>query len=467
MNVTPFVHEGLGNSSYLVGIDESRAVLIDPDRSIQRYLETARARGWTIEAVFETHLHADFVSGAHEIAAATGATLFLPRDASVHLRHEAVDAGRVVTLGGLEVMSVGSPGHTPEHLAYTVRGVGAPDALFSGGSLIVGGAARTDLISPEATEGLTRAQFRTLKTAFAAMPDETLLFPTHGGGSFCSAGAGGGRTSTLGAERASNPVLAFADEDEFAEWFPGTFSAAPSYYFRMRAFNQAGPRLRREIDDPPRRTPAEFRDLQRAGAVVVDTRQPDRYARGHIDGALSIAFRDSFAVWLGWLVAGGTPLLFITDGASVDRVVDECLLVGYERFDGVLDGGMAAWEAAGLPVLSSELVDASVARNAVLAGAVVLDVRERDEYANMHIPDAIHIPLGELQRRVPELPRDRPVVTYCGHGERSASAISILERAGRNQLLNLDRGIGAWWEADLPVAVSATEADIDDDGMTA
>ena len=450
MNVIAFVHEGLGNSSYLVGIGEGRALLVDPDRTLQRYLDAARARGWRIEAVLETHLHADFVSGAREAAAATGATLFLPRDARVRLPHEPVDGASRFALDGIAVEAVGSPGHTPEHLSYVLRAAGSPPALFSGGSLIVGGAARTDLVSDEMTEALTHAQYRTLRDAFATLPDETALYPTHGAGSFCSAGTGGARTSTLGAERATNPLLAIDDEAEFVRWFPRTFPAAPSYYFRMRAFNAAGPRLRAEIPSPAH-LPARDFDAARAHALVVDVRPIEAYAREHIPGALSIAFRDAFAVWLGWLVRADAGLLFVTDGAPLERVVDEALLVGYERLAGALEGGMDAWEAAGLPVARSPLVSAAEARLALLDGALALDVREPDEFRAGRLPEAVHIPLGELAARASELPRDRPIVAYCGHGERAASAASILERAGHAAVSNLCGGIGAWQAARLPV----------------
>jgi glyoxylase-like metal-dependent hydrolase (beta-lactamase superfamily II) len=451
MNITPFVHEGLGNSSYLVGIGDGRALLVDPDRTVQRYLDLALARGWTIAAVLETHLHADFVSGAHEIAAATGATLFLPRDAHVRLPHEPVDASKRITMDGVEIEAVGSPGHTPEHMSYVLRSASEPATLFSGGSLIVGGAARTDLISPDMTEPLTRAQFRTLTSAFSCLPDATLLFPTHGGGSFCSTGGGGERTSTLGQERASNPVLGVASEEEFARWFPTTFPGAPAYYFRMRAFNAAGPRLRRDIRNPQPLSPANF-DAARRDGIVIDARPMEEYARAHVPESLSIVFRDSFAVWLGWLVPENAALLFVTDGNSLDRIIDEALLVGYERFAGVLDGGMVAWQAAGLALASSELVDAGRARAALRDGALALDVREPDEYAAGHLPEATHIPLGDLARRIDELPRDRPIVAYCGHGERAATATSLLELSGRGPLLNLHGGMEAWEDANLAVA---------------
>ncbi len=444
MNVIPFVHEGLGNSSYLVGLGDGEALLVDPDRTIWRYLRAAEERGgWRIAAVFETHLHADFVSGAREAAHATGARLFLPAGAQSRLDHHGVAPGERVGLAGAELEAVGSAGHTPEHLSFVLRAERRPPALFSGGSLIVGGAARTDLIAPDLTDELTRAQYRTLRDAFASLADETALYPTHGGGSFCSTGAGSERSSTLGRERATNPLLAIADEDEFVRWFPTTFPATPAYYSRMRAVNQAGPRLRGEIPPPPPLPPNDF-DRARNGALVVDARPKEAYAAGHVPGALSNAFRDSYAVWLGWLVPADTPLLFVTDGLPVEPVVDESLLVGYERFAGWLEGGMRAWEAAGLPLRRTDLVDAAGARRALLDGAAILDVRQVDEYAAGHIEGAVHMPLGELPSRVEELPRDRPLVTYCGHGERASTAVSLLERAGYESLLNLDGGYGAW-----------------------
>ncbi len=454
MNVVPFVHEGLGNSSYLVGIDGGEAILVDPDRSVQRYLDAAAARDWHMRAVLETHLHADFVSGAREVTRATGATLFLPEGASSRLPHRSIRAGERIRLEGTEIEALASPGHTPEHMSYVLRTGGLPPSLFSGGSLIVGGAARTDLIAPELTESLTRAQYRTLKRAFAPLPDETLLCPTHGGGSFCSAGASNERTSNLGAERARNPLLTFDDEDEFAAWFPTTFPAAPDYFFRLRAINQAGARLRSDVAAARPLSPTEVNRLH-GQTLIVDVRPMVEYLTGHIPCALSIPFRDAYAVWLGWLVPPEALLLFVTGGVALERVVDESLLVGYERFGGWLEGGMEAWVAARLPVETAAIVDAAGARIALIDGALALDVREPDEYAAGHVEGAVHLPLGKLAARAHELPSDRPILAYCGHGERSTTALSILERAGRKPLLNLRGGIDAWRDAGYPEATAA------------
>ncbi len=449
-DIIPFVHEGLGNSSYLVHIGKGAALVVDPDRSVARYLAAAAANGWSITTVLESHLHADFVSGALELRAATSAELLVPEAGNVRFPHRAVASGDSFVLGSAKVESVKSPGHTPEHTSYVVRMDGSPPALFSGGSLIVGGAARTDLIAAAQTGSLTREQFRSVTAAFNHLPDETLLLPTHGGGSFCSTGNSSARTSTLGLERRTNPVLTHTNENEFTAWFPTTFPAAPSYFFRMRPLNQRGPTLRRDIPVPPSLDPDQFNSA-RGQALVIDVRPQAEFMAGHVPGALSNAFRDAFATWLGWVVPENTPLLFVLGNEPFERVLDECLLVGYERVEGVLAGGMSAWVAAGHGISHQTLLDVRGSEGKLKSGALALDVRERNEYQAGHIPGARHIPLGDLRARASELPTDRPVVTYCGHGERSATALSILERLGFGDLANFDGGFGAWEEAGMQV----------------
>ncbi len=449
MNIVSFVHEGLGNSSYLVEAGEGEALLVDPDRSVERYLEAARARSWRITRVFETHLHADFVSGAMELRAATGAELFVAEAADVRFPHRPVRSGDTILTGTGSVSTIASPGHTPEHTSYVVRANGTVPALFSGGSLLVGGAARTDLISPEQTASLTASQYRTITAAFQDLPDETRLLPTHGGGSFCSTGNGGERSSTLGVERRTNQLL-LQSEEEFLSRFPTTFPAPPRYFFRLRPINQAGPRLRATIAAPPSLPARDFEQV-RSGAAVVDVRPQVDFIAGHIRGAMSNAFRDSFATWLGWLLPQNAPLLFVLGDEPLEQVLDECLLVGYERFAGVLDGGMAAWSGAGYEVAQGELTDAEGAARLLADGALALDVREASEFRDGHLPGALHIPLGELEERSGQVPIDRPIITYCGHGERSATALSILERLGFDQLVNFDGGFGSWQEMGLRV----------------
>jgi hydroxyacylglutathione hydrolase len=450
MEIIPFRHEGLGNSAYLIDVGAGGAILVDPGRTADVYLAAAQTRGLRILAVLETHLHADFISGTTEIVQASGATPFLPVAAAADFPHRAVAAGERMSFGEVQIEAIASPGHAPEHLSYVARSEGMPPALFSGGSLIVGGAARTDLIDPNLTEELTRQQYRTLHTAFEALPDETVLMPTHGAGSFCSVVQGAGRTSTLGEERSSNPLLRGRDEDEFARWFPTTFPLAPSYFARMRPINRRGPKLRRDVSLPPALGPEEF-DSVRKRALVIDARPMGEFAVGHIAGALSNPFRPVFGVWLGWLVPPETPLAFVVAEASLRQVIEESMQVGHENFAGWLAGGMEAWIGAGLPVSATEQVNPERARQAIESGAVVIDVREPNEFAGGHLPGAIQVPLGAIGARAHDLPRGVPLITYCGRGERASSAASMLEQAGLGPVFTLPGGVGAWRGAGYPV----------------
>lgn len=451
MNVTSFVREGLGNSSYLVDVGRGEAVLVDPDRLVDRYFAEAARKQLKIVAVLDTHVHADFVSGALEALALTDLTLFAPREGGYRFKVEGVGDGQSLKLGSSSLRAIATPGHTPEHLSYVLEVAGAPPAIFSGGALLVGGAARTDLIDPALTESLTRAQHRSLNTAYAALPAESRVLPTHGGGSFCSAGGGTRRTSTLGEERANNPAMGIPDEEEFVRWFPTTFTSAPAYYFEMRTLNQAGAALRRDIPMPARLTPEEFLAASKS-AWVIDARPVRDYAAAHISGSVSIPFRDGFGVWVGSLVPTGARLLFVPGRSPIEALVDECQLVGYDAAVGYLDGGISAWKAAGLPVKATPLIDASNAREAASGDAVVIDVREASEFAAGHLKQARFLPVITLPGRLSEVPRDRRVIVQCEHGLRSASAASLLERAGIEHVSIVAGGPEIWRKAGLPQA---------------
>jgi glyoxylase-like metal-dependent hydrolase (beta-lactamase superfamily II)/rhodanese-related sulfurtransferase len=443
-----FRDAGLGNGSYLIEVGAGRSVLIDPDRRTGRYLAAAEDRDLEIVAVLDTHLHADFVSGAHDIRAATGAELYEPAEAGVSFPHRPIAAGERLDLGGMEVEVLGTPGHAPEHLSYVFRrGDDSAPVLFCGGSLIVGGAARTDLAGPELTERLTRQAFETLQHAFADLPDETPVMPTHGGGSFCSAGSGTKHTSTLGEERTGNPLLSMSDR-EFLESWPATFPRTPAYFARMRETNWAGPRLRTDVEMPQPLPPEAFAAAaSEPGSVALDVRDAGSYAAGHGEGALAIPFRDSFPTWLGWVVPADARLLLVLGEASIEDVVDACLLVGYERFGGYLEGGMDAWIAAGLPVRSLPTIGAEDTVPWLRMGAQPLDVREPDELERGAVAGAVAVPLGDLPQETANLPRARPLIVYCASGLRSTTAASLLERAGVGPVVNLKGGYGAWQEA--------------------
>jgi hydroxyacylglutathione hydrolase len=448
MDVRLFRDAGLGNGSYLAEVSAGRAVLIDPDRRMRRYLDAARERDLEIVGVLDTHLHADFVSGAQDLRAETGAELYEPAGAGVPFPHTPVTPGERVDLEDAEVEVLSTPGHSPEHVSYVFRRAGdeAP-VLFSGGALIVGGAARSDLAGPELTDDLTHRQFETLQQSFSDLPDETLLMPTHGGGSFCSAGSGKKHTSTLGEERASNRLLSMGEEEFLSSW-PASFPRTPAYFARMREINWSGPRLRRDIEMPRPLTPEAFAAAaSEEGTIVVDVRDPAAYAEGHGQGALAIPFRAAFPTWLGWLVPADARLLLVLGDAALEDVVDACLLVGLERFEGYLDGGMEAWRAADLPIRSLPAIGPDDVVSWLEKGAQPIDVREPDELELGAVVGAVSVPLGDLPGRAVGLPAGRPLLVYCASGMRSTTAASLLERAGVGPVVNLKGGYGAWQEA--------------------
>ena len=433
--------EGLGNASYLVDLGDGRGLVLDPSRDPGLYLAAAARRGLRLAYTAETHLHADFVSGSRELAA-VGATVVAPGAAHLQFPHRGLGDGDEVDLGGLSLRALATPGHTPEHLAYLLTDGARPLGLFSGGSLLVGAVARTDLISPDRTEELARALWRSLHERILTLPDDLPVYPTHGAGSFCSAPTGAEPTTTIGREKATNPLLAAPDEDAFVELLLGGLGSYPRYFLRLREVNRRGPRVYGA--EPPRLTPLPPQQVQRLlteGAELVDARPIGAFATGHVPGALSIPLRSAFATWLGWLVADDHPLVVVVD-PDQDRgdLVRQARKVGYERLAGELAGGMAAWQAAGLPVARIPLVGLDG-----VEGRRVLDVRQDAEFAAGHVPGAIHVELGALTDRV-ALPGG-PLAVTCGHGERAMTAASLLARQGRQNVTVVDGGTSAWADA--------------------
>jgi hydroxyacylglutathione hydrolase len=430
VTISPFVDEGLGNSSYLVDLGDGRGLVVDPTRDVAGYRDAAKDRRLDLAFSLETHLHADFVSGSLELAS-TGAEILAPRAGRLEFPVRGLADGDELDLGGLTLRAVGTPGHTPEHLGYVLLDGSRPEALFSGGALLVGSVARTDLISPDQTEPLARELYRAIRDRILTLPDDLPVYPTHGAGSFCSAAGGRERTTTIGRERASNPLLAAPDEDAFVARLLAGLGTYPDYFRRLREVNRRGPAV--HGDHPPvlgALTSDQLEAAVAAGAELVDVRPIDSYAAGHIPGAMSIALRDAFASWLGWLVDPERPLVFVLDDAQ-DRteLVRQCLKIGYEHLGGELVGGMAAWRESGRAEVRTELVgDPADVREPIL------DVRQTSETASGHIPGATLLELGSVPGAAADLARE-PMTVMCGHGERAATGASLIERAGGRPLV--------------------------------
>jgi hydroxyacylglutathione hydrolase len=447
--IDPVVDEGLGNSSYVVDVGSGEALVVDPARDPRPYLDLAAEHGLRVAWTLETHLHADFVSGSKELAA-LGATVLAPGAARLGFPSRGLAGGDEAGVGRLALRALATPGHAPEHLSYLLLDAGAPVALFSGGALLPGAVARPDLVAPDATEPLARAAWRSLGERLLPLPDELVVYPTHGAGSFCAANASEGRITTIGAEREGNPLLHAAGEDEFVAALLGGLGTYPPYFLRLRAVNQRGPRVVGTDPVTLARLEADAVELGvAAGALLVDARPIGSYAGGHPAGALSIALRSVFSTWLGWLARDDVPLVFLLeDGQDRDELVWACLNIGYERLAGELDGGMAAWRAAGLAERGLELIDPDE-----LGDEPVLDVRQDSEYEAGSIPGALHIELGAL-RPDTDLP-DGPLTIVCGYGPRAVTAASLLERGGRSGMRVLLGGADGWSrETGRPLAVT-------------
>jgi glyoxylase-like metal-dependent hydrolase (beta-lactamase superfamily II)/rhodanese-related sulfurtransferase len=429
MELVLIVTEGLGDNSYLV-VSGDEAAAVDPQRDARRMLEAAESRDTRIGTVLETHVHNDYVSGALELRAATGARVVGPASAGYDFDFTPIADGDEISVGDLTLVAIATPGHTFEHTAYLLR---EPASLFSGGSLIVGSAGRTDLLGGNHTDELTRLQFRTMRR-LAELADDVRLLPTHGAGSFCATSPPGARrTSSLGDERSSNPAFAEVDERAFVRQQLTGLSRYPEYYARMAPINRAGPTVLGEVPLPPPRSADEIARLLGAGGWLVDARDGGSYAAAHVPGSLNVPLEASFASYVGWLVPFGAPIaLLVPDRPGLVEATTQLFRIGYERIEGHLEGGVEAWAAsrrdlAAYPTLEVSDLVAELERGD--AGDVA-DVRQPSEWDAGHLDGTRHLFVGDLPHRMDAFDPARTTTVVCASGYRSAMAASILDRAG-------------------------------------
>ncbi|MEV0074122.1 MULTISPECIES: rhodanese-like domain-containing protein [unclassified Amycolatopsis] len=439
-HLLPLVDEGLGNSAYLVDLGDGRALAVDASRDLRTLNTAARRRGLRVGFAADTHLHADFLSGAVQLGHDTGATVLASTSGGRLFDHTPLADGDEVDLGGLTLRALATPGHTDEHLSFLLLDGKRELGVFTGGSLIVNSAARTDLLGPARTEELASAQYRSLQRLIT-LPDTVSVWPTHGAGSFCSAPPGSERTSTIGDQKRANPLLTAPDEDAFVHDLLAGLGTYPAYFTRLSEVNRRGPAILAGAPPIPALSPATVRALLADGATLVDVRPAADFAAAHIPRAVSIPLREQFATWLGWLLPDTTPLVFVlnSDQDPAD-IAWQSAKIGYERLAGHLAGGIAAWTGEGGQVRSTAFTTATRAP----AGSYV-DVRQAPEYRAGHVPGAIHLELGDLTAHAADVPTG--AIVACGHGERAMTAASLLERAGRTDLTVLDGGPGGYTRA--------------------
>ncbi|MGH8980476.1 MAG: MBL fold metallo-hydrolase [Acidimicrobiales bacterium] len=423
----------LGDRSYLAH-DGSVAVVIDPQRDIDRVLDVARSEGVRVTHVFETHIHNDYVTGGLALARRTGAAYVVSAGDPVAFARLPAADGDAFRTGRLVITALATPGHTANHLAYELAEDGEPPtAVFTGGSMLFGAVGRTDLVGPECTIGLTRAQYRSVRHLAAVLPASAEVFPTHGFGSFCSSSPTSGDRSTIGEERSRNVALVLRDEDAFVKALMEGLGSFPRYYAHMAPANLAGP-CEPDLRAPTTVDPVELRARIDGGEWVVDLRRRRAFARQHVTGTISIEVGEGFATFLGWAIPWDVPLTVIGD--SPDEVFDaqrELVRVGIDRLAGAAVGStedLARGRTSTYPVASFAELAAVSGR----ATAVVLDVRSPEEWATRHLAGAVNIPFWELETRLPEVPLGE-VWVHCQLGLRASIGASILDRAGRDVVL--------------------------------
>lgn len=468
MYLQQFFVEGLGHQSYLLGSDTTKeALVLDPRRDVQGYAQAALQAGLQIRYVLETHNHNDFISGAKELSACLGAEHVASAEAGLQFPSHAVRDGDELRLGELLVRVLRTPGHTPEHLSYAVydtsRTVAMPLLVFTGGDLLVGAVGRPDLLGRELGEQLAPQLYDSLHDTILPLGDGTLVLPTHGTGSLCGRGISATRLSSIGYEKATNPALQQPDKASFVQYVLAVDPAIPAYYARMRPANQAGPQ---PVAAPqPRPLPPDaVLHLTGHGAVVLDTRPNVAFGGAHIPGAFNVPLGAMLATWVGWLVPPDVPLVLVLerddDWATVTATLQR---IGYERFAGYLQFGMASWLEHGLTVARVPQLDVQeVERRRRQPGVQLLDVRMDSEWDAGHIPGAEHLPLGSaMPAQLDGLPLDpeRPVIVVCGSGYRSSIATSLLQQRGFREVWNTLGGMTAWKEAGLPTEQALAQPD--------
>jgi len=451
--------EGIAELSYLVGDDdEGIAAVFDPTPGVEKYVELAREKDVSITHIFETHIHADLVSGARELCARVdSAKIYVSHEANAKygFETEKLRDGDTFTFGDTLVTVRHTPGHTPEHISFELAETGSPEnpwGVLTGDSLFVNSAGRPDLLGNAMTQKLAAQQFKTLREYFLGLSDSVIIHPGHGAGSPCGAEIGDRLQSTIGYERQTNPFLQFDDVEKFTDYAIRTAPPVPTYYPRMKKLNAKGPEIIGNLPTVPAIPPKAFREAINAGkSVLVDTRDMLAFGGGHIPGALNIGGSPSLSIWAGWLLDPAKPILLVMEkDRALEDVVKLFIRTGYTKFAGYLVGGIKAWEAAGFPL--EQVRQLGVHEMARDSGKFqLLDVRGPGEWKRGHIPGAQHFFLPELREKSAALDKSKPTAVYCASGYRASLAASILKQEGFEKLHNIPGSWHAWKKAGFPI----------------
>ncbi len=461
-----FYDEMLAQASYLIGCAKTgEAMVIDPMRDVEPYLRAAAKEGLRITHVTETHIHADFVSGVRELAARTGAQMYLSDMGDANWKYAYPEVGKAILVkdgdmwmvGNIKVEVIATPGHTPEHIAFMITdtaGADQPMGIFTGDFLFVGDVGRPDLLEEAAgivgtKEPGARRQFQSVQR-IKSFPDYLQVWPAHGSGSACGKALGAIPSSTLGYEKRFNPAFQFDDEDAFVRWLLHGQPEPPRYFARMKYVNKVGPALLRDLATPVEIERPLLDAALAEGAQVFDLRSAAEFVNGHIPGSISVPIRKMYSTYVGWFVDFTKPTyLIVPDDADLDQIVKDLRAIGVDDIPGYLPASAIGSNLAQLPTATVHDLSAALSNHS----AVILDMRNLTEYEEIHLPGALHIPLGYLPRRLAEIPRDTPIIAHCATGYRSQVGASLLRRFGFTNVATLVDPQGTWRELASAVAV--------------
>jgi hydroxyacylglutathione hydrolase len=445
-----FFDEGLAQASFLLACDRTRrAVIVDPRRDAAIYVTAARQHDLTIVAAIETHVHADFVSGSHELST-TGVRVITGPDAGLAFDHHEAAHDERLELGDLSLTFLHTPGHTPEHICILAAHPGEPTRLFTGDLLFVGAVGRPDLLGAGQTDQLANQLYGSL-TRVMSLDDDVEVHPGHGAGSLCGAGIGKEPCSTIGRERRTNPMLRYGDRGSFVSAVLADLPETPAYFRRMKRVNAAGPPVLQLLEHArtvPPIAPTAAAALSADGAILIDLRDGAAFTEAHPYGAVNLGFGSKVGYWAGWVLPPDSPLLLMADEpAHVQEAATQLLRVGLDRLEGYVAGGFTAWRSAGLPTSSLTELTAADLRARLAQGDPVrlIDVRTPREWRAGHIESAVNIPVGDLPDHLQDVVRDGSMVgTICEGGYRSTLAASLLAREGITPLVNISGGMAAY-----------------------
>lgn len=461
MYIQQFFVNGLGCASYLVGCESAGiAAVIDPDRDVQVYEDAAAGRGMKITHIIETHLHADHVSGNSDLAARTGAEIYVHEAANAVFQHRKMNGGEVIALGNVELHVRFTPGHTPESVTLLVVDKTRSDSpwmALTGDTLFVGDAGRPDLVGADAARELAARMFDSLHNEYLPLPDGVMILPGHGAGSLCGKAIGSVLSSTLGFERQSNPALQYRSREAYIEFATADLPEQPGNHRRIKQINRQGPYPLGEVSPRPLTSQQAVAEIRR-GAVLLDLRPKAQYKSKHIPGSVHLELDDQLSNRVGFVLPPDAPIILLL--AAVEdyrRAVYSLARVGYDSVTGYFADRLETWEALGLPTTAGDVRDIDpqelhdLLENGNGQRPIVIDVRESWEYAQGHVPDARLIPLGEFSGRTSELDPKQPVAIICATGGRSQSAAALLGQKGFETVYNIVGGTLAWAQRGFPV----------------